>query len=145
MKTKREVLKTFITEGSCGDIKCIECPYHNVRCKFPKSVKDSLAKIGAMTILRMFPEKREFDPNKVLTCITADKAKIGMRGYFADSLDFLRKKFKEGKHISRLIEILDETNPYRFKNSDYTKYILFYPIEDVEVILNCEVVVKEED
>jgi hypothetical protein len=132
MKTKREVLKTFITEGSCGDIKCIECPYLNVRCKFPSTIQDSLARIGAMTILRMFPEKREFDPDKILTCVTADKAKVGMKGYFGDNIASLRTKLEKGGQISELIEILDEKNWCRFRYSKGIVYALFYPINEEE-------------
>jgi hypothetical protein len=132
MKTKREVLKTFITEGSCGDIKCIECPYHNVRCEFPRSIKDSLARIGAMTILRMFPEKREFDPDKILTCVIADKAKVGMEGYFGDSLASLRNQFERRVQTTELVEVLDEKCMCRFRHSDGLIYSLFYPIGDVE-------------
>lgn len=123
-KSKREVLESVVKIGSCKDIKCEECPYDSIRCH------DRFFKIGAMALLRMFPEKREFDPNKVLTCVTADKAKIGMRGYFADSLDYLKSQFAVN-NIHTLYEIQKEDRCRRFTDEG-EHWALFYPIDEVE-------------
>ena len=97
-----------------------------------KDVLCTLVRIGAKAILRMFPEKREFDKSKVLTCVTADQAKVGMKGYFGDSLAFLKTEFENRKQISELVEILDEKCMCRFRQSDGLIYSLFYPIEEVK-------------
>lgn len=112
MKTKREVLESVVKIGTCKDIKCEECPYDSIRCH------DRFFKIGAMALLRMFPEKREFDINNVLTCVTVDKAKVGMKGYFGDSLAFLRTKFENREQIFELVEILYFIQLMRWKNEN---------------------------
>lgn len=54
MKTKREVLEEIVEKGHCIDIMCSECPYN------PSSYcAIRLRKVGAMAILRMFPEKKK--------------------------------------------------------------------------------------
>lgn len=126
MKTKREVLKSIIKVGSCKYIDCTECPYNDIHCH------DVFFKIGAMAILRQNRKKREFDPDKILTCVTADKAKVGMKGYFADTLLSLRSRVENNEQISELIEILDEASMCRFKNNEHIKYFLFYPIDEIE-------------
>lgn len=59
MKTKREVLERFAEEGYCSSIDCRECAYLEL-CSSDESltIKGRLQKIGAMAILRMFPEKK---------------------------------------------------------------------------------------
>lgn len=54
MKTKREVLEEIVKKGHCIDIMCSECPYN------PSSYcAIRLRRVGAMAILRMFPEKKK--------------------------------------------------------------------------------------
>lgn len=131
MITKREVLEQFAEKGHCAGIPCSECSYAKICGVGNKTmVKIRLQKIGAMTILRMFPEKREFDPDKILTCVTADKAKVGMRGYFADNLVGLEECFEE-KDIRTLTEIKDESYGIRFREK-IDSWALFYPIDEVE-------------
>jgi hypothetical protein len=133
MKTKREVLKSFALNGSCRGIDCNQCQYDNTKvCDNCSTFTDRLIRIGAMAILRTFPEKREFDPDKILTCLTVDKAKVGMRGYFGDSLASLRDKFERREQTLELVEILNENYAYRFKTSGYFIYALFYPVDEVE-------------
>lgn len=60
MKTKRDVLKDFITNRNCNHIVCESCPYstnNNHDCKLLAG--DRLSQIGAMAVLRMFPEKKK--------------------------------------------------------------------------------------
>ena len=123
-KSKRDVLETVVKIGSCKDIECDECPYDSIRCH------DRFFKIGAMALLRMFPEKREFDTDKILTCVTADKAKVGMRGYFADNLTVLKINF-ERNFVQELLSIQSEKFSHRFHNVTNV-YALFYPIDEVE-------------
>lgn len=131
MITKREILEQFAEKGHCAGIPCSECSYAKI-CGVDNKpmLKIRLQKIGAMTILRMFPEKREFDPDKILTCVTADKAKVGMRGYFADNLVGLETRFEE-KDIRTLTEIKDESYGIRFREK-IDSWALFYPIDEVE-------------
>ena len=132
MKTKREVLEEFVTYGDCKHIKCEDCSYNinnNFDCKLQTGSK--LSQIGAMAILRQNRKKREFDPDKILTCVTADKAKVGIRGYFADNISTL-KQFFENNNVYELKRVLDEDTLYRFESSNYIAYALFYPIDEVE-------------
>lgn len=127
MKTKRAVLEYFAEHSDCEGIECKLCPYRKSgRCSLPKDLK----RIGAMALLRQNPKKREFDPSKILTCVTADKARVGMRGYFADDLVGLKTNFKNNA-IYRLLGIYEEDCTYRFE-SEHNEYALFYPIDKVE-------------
>lgn len=60
MKTKREVLKQFAETGYCTYIDCRECSYLEL-CSSDENltIKGRLQKIGAMAILKMFPEKKK--------------------------------------------------------------------------------------
>lgn len=128
MKTKREVLEAIAKSGHCDCIQCSYCPYGDHPRHCPDS--DLLKRVGAIAILKRFPEKREFDTDKILTCVTADKAKVGMKGYFGDDLVQLKINFKD-KTIRELEEVYGEHCSCRFaaKNG---KYALFYPIEEVK-------------
>ena len=128
MKTKKEILKQFAEFGHCNGIKCqTECPYY--MSKHCPNV--DLNRIGAKAILRQNRKKRGFDINKILTCVTADQAKVGMRGYFADNLTELKIQFKCGT-LSPCIEIQNEDFINRFVADDGLGYALFYPIDEVE-------------
>ena len=86
-----------------------------------------------MAILRMFPEKPEprvFDKSKILTCVTADQAKVGMKGYFADSLQTLEERFRN-KIVYTLEAIYKAKCRDRFLAEGYS-FALFYPIDEVE-------------
>lgn len=128
MKSKRELLEHIAKYGRCEYIRCTDCPYdeHPKHCLY-----DDLRKIGAMAILRQNRKKRGLTPNKVLTCVTADKAKVGMRGYFADNISTLKQFFKNN-NVCELKRVLDEDTLYRFESSNYIAYALFYPIDEVE-------------
>lgn len=60
MKTKREILKEFVTYGDCNNTKCENCSYsiiNNFECQIQAGAK--LSQIGAMAILRMFKQKKK--------------------------------------------------------------------------------------
>lgn len=132
MKTKREVLERFAEAGGCSHIRCPECEY-NGTCSVGKNLVLSLRlqKIGAMAILRQNRKKREFDPNKVLTSVTADKAKVGMKGCFADSLANMKFQFAT-KRVQILLEITGEEDCARFVDGSGNYWCLFYPIGEDE-------------
>lgn len=131
MKTKREVLEIIAKHKGCYS-SCYDCPYSNINTGIEDScITRRLMNIGAMAILRQNRKKREFDPDKILTCVTADKAKVGIRGYFADNISTL-KQFFENNNVYELKRVLDEDTLYRFESSNYIAYALFYPIEEVE-------------
>ena len=76
--------------------------------------------------------KREFDPSKVLTCITADKAKAGMRGYFADSLQMIEALYNSKIDTQELAKVMSYKWSSRFVTKMNNSYTLFYPIDEVE-------------
>lgn len=128
MKTKREVLEYFVKYGTCKHLKCSEeCPYNN-KSKSYCYLSTELKKIGARAILRQ--NRKKFDINKILTCVTADKAKVGMKGYFADYLSQLKTNFNRNA-LYKLTVIYSEDQVYRFGNK-INDYALFYPIEEME-------------
>lgn len=71
----------------------------------------------------------DFDNDKVLTCASADKAKIGTRGWFASDILSLKLKVKTEKPI-KLVQVLDEDCWSRFRNEDQFVWALFYPVEE---------------
>lgn len=134
MKTKREILLEYAKNASCGKVECSQCQYNrDETCTSNSLIRDKLIRIGAMAILRMFPKGREFDPSRVLTCVTANKAEIGMEGYFADNLVVLKERFyRKDINTKILSKIRDEIYSARFVDEACCHYNLFYPIEEVE-------------
>ena len=128
MVTKREIFEQFAKGENCINIECENCPFY--KYSYGCTVSRRLSSVGAMAILRMFPEKREFDLSKILTSVTADKAKVGMKGYFADNLAELKLNFKNNI-LYELIRVREENWVYRFE-SEHIEYALFYPIDEVE-------------
>ena len=69
----------------------------------------------------------KFDKSKTLTCVTADQAKVGMKGWFADTLEMLEEKVNY-HNPSELTDVLDERGRYRFeKEMSHNLWSLFYP------------------
>lgn len=125
MKTKREVLEEYVKSASCGVIQCDECPYR-YKCFQGEGIHNTLVKIGAMTVLR---QSRKFNTRNILTTATAYKARVGMKGCFADSLAVLREEFAQ-KNIQTLTRILSENACGRFEADNCLNWILFYPIDE---------------
>lgn len=131
MNTKREVLKYIAKTGSCPVyIDCTDCPYKR-RCYKLLAI---FRKIGARKLLEMFPEKREFDKSKILTCVTADQAKVGMCGYFGNSINEVKDNFI--RKNSFVLETINENigcYVFDYTDQDLTfSYPLFYPIDEEE-------------
>lgn len=128
MLTKRQLLEIIVKYGRCKGVNCEECPYiktcANVRLK----------RIGAMAILRKNrkskSKERVFNPDKILTCVTADKARVGMKGYFGDDLAGIKSNF-ENNILYELSKVYKENYPCRFINKR-NEYALFYPINEEE-------------
>lgn len=76
MNGKREFLKNVIEKAFCYRTTCLGCPYRYI-CYSDggKSLKEKLARIGAMAILRMFP-KKEKTTLEVGTKIRFDNGKL---------------------------------------------------------------------
>lgn len=131
MLTKEQLLKTIAKSGFCEGIECAECPYHKHSENCPV---ESLKRIGAMAILRKHRKskrkERVFNPDKVLTCVTADKAKVGMKGYFGDDLAEIKSNF-EKNNFYELSGVYKENYPCRFINKR-NEYALFYPLDEEE-------------
>ena len=101
MKTKREMLKHFAKYGNCIGIYCTDCPYFTKDrfCQRPSC----LTRIGAMAILRMFPEKKKpiidigtkirFDDGSIVKIVsTTAGPELGfdtINGYTSRSLSYL--------------------------------------------------------
>ncbi|MEE1038345.1 MAG: hypothetical protein U0K95_04185 [Eubacterium sp.] len=139
MLTKRQLLEHFLKEGNCADIYCRDCPYANGTpfCDSRGSTLEvRLTKIGAMAILhknrksKSKSKKRVFNPDKILTCVTADKARVGMKGYFGDDLAGIKNNF-ENNILYELSKVYKENYPCRFINKR-NEYALFYPIDEEE-------------
>ena len=127
MLTKKQMLEHFIKCGTCAGLRCdAVCPYNDAK----HCLNNDLRRIGAIAILRQNRNRRVFDPDKVLTCATADRAKVGMRGYFSNNLALLKDYFKK-KKIYELSEVYAENYPRRFI-AENIEYALFYPIDEVE-------------
>lgn len=131
MITKREVLETIIEYSCCFNINCNDCPFkEDTDC----NLLMSLVKLGAKEMLKTLP--REFDKTKVLTCVTADQAKLGQTGIFADTLLSLEIHCKDGSYNpKKLIKVKDISCKHRFVKEDGTVYCLFYPIDEAEECL----------
>lgn len=60
----------------------------------------------------------------------AERAKLGTKGYFANTLQALKSLIDGDSQPSKLTEILGEECTTRFMNEDGFLYELFYPIEE---------------
>ena len=68
----------------------------------------------------------KFDKSKILTVVTADQAKVGMKGWFADTLGLLEENVN-CSNPSELIGVPDERYMYRFEKERGRTWSLFYP------------------
>jgi len=69
----------------------------------------------------------EFDKSKILTVVTADQAKVGQKGWFADTLIGLKKKVANSQP-QRLIRVLpDATCSAVFLSESGLAWVLFCP------------------
>lgn len=92
MKTRREVLKTIAKQGNCEGIKCFDCPYYEGKCPDSEIIK----RIGAMAILRMFPEVEENSKTSCIYCeyyTTCYKLRYDRSVYDKGCEDFERDEF----------------------------------------------------
>ncbi len=69
----------------------------------------------------------EFDKNKILTVVTADQAKVGQKGWFADDLKRLRNKVEQDEPMGQVACISPDYNKYRFELICGDIFSLFYP------------------
>ncbi len=75
----------------------------------------------------------EFDKSKVYTTVNADELKIGSKGYFANTLNLLKKRVSEEQteYFSSLRKILSDHESARFLPSCYNyPYFLFYLVKE---------------
>ena len=72
----------------------------------------------------------KFSMNNVYSSLYADEVKVESQGYFADSIEELRKKVAEGGALLTLTEIYGEHAATRFAISPVSSYFLFYKVKD---------------
>lgn len=78
--------------------------------------------------------KKDFDYSRILDYYDADKkVKVGMIGYFADTIQDLKHKVEKELPL-RLIEIRGKEHLTRFRNENSFAYELFYPIGDIPMV-----------
>lgn len=77
----------------------------------------------------------KFNVDKVYTSLNADKVKIGSKGYYADTLNCLKDKVKNGYNgsIGTIDEIKDDLYKSRFNIKGGNAYCLFYLLDDPRV------------
>lgn len=77
----------------------------------------------------------KFNVDKVYTSLNADKVKIGSKGYYADTLNCLKDKVKNGYNgsIGTIDEIKDDLYKNRFNIKGGNAYCLFYLLDDPRV------------
>lgn len=73
----------------------------------------------------------EFDKTKIYTAVNADEVKVGSKGYFADSLAYLRRQIEENRTVEQVKEIIADSNPCRFvsENRGEEVFQLFYLVK----------------
>lgn len=76
----------------------------------------------------------DFDKSKVYTVMTADKVKIGSKGYYADCPKDLEERVNsdDKAYYNTLVEITPTSEVYRFKlgAAFLSEYALFYLVEE---------------
>ena len=72
----------------------------------------------------------EFDKNKILTVVTADQAKVGQKGWFADDLKWLRSQVEHNEPTGEISGINPDYNKYRFRPICGDICALFYPVPE---------------
>ena len=70
-----------------------------------------------------------FDKNKILTAVTADQAKIGTLGLFADCLYLLEKQVNSNEKLAKLKGIKSYSN-YPFIGEDNLEWMYYYPMQE---------------
>lgn len=75
----------------------------------------------------------EFNLNRIFNYDTANKVRVGMKGFFADTVSDLITKIEKGNPLE-LVEILPKECLTRYRNENGFVYELFYPIEEVEIM-----------
>jgi hypothetical protein len=68
----------------------------------------------------------EIDRTKILTAVTADQAKVGQKGWFADSISGIRATASRCEP-KKLIQINTEDSLHRFMEDANYSWSLFYP------------------
>ncbi len=70
--------------------------------------------------------KMEFDKSKILTAVTADQAKVGQMGWFADDIETIELRLKQ-KEKRMLVAVEPKDCAFRFTANKSESFALFYP------------------
>lgn len=125
--TKREILKQYAQGKGCTGIHCRDCPCYKKTegCLIESS---RLMRIGAMAILKMFPETN-FNKSRIYTALNADELKIGSKVIVADDMSALKKSVLEHR-LPRIIEKVESEDwEHRFLCDDVFHYAFAYLVE----------------
>lgn len=130
--SKRKVLKLLATKACCYGIECSICPYSNESVDGQCTVKVEALKLGANELLKTLDD---FDKSRILTCVTVEQARAGMRGFFGNTVNEVKKNFYE-HNAFELARIDDEIGYHVFEYDDDVTYTfpLFYPEDSEEDI-----------
>lgn len=72
----------------------------------------------------------EFDKSKVYTALNADEVKVGSKGYFSDSLFYLKEKVSANMPTNTISQIYSESSDRRFGGDQIFLNSLFYLVEE---------------
>ena len=72
----------------------------------------------------------KFVKTRVYTAFNADEVKVGSKGYFADTINELKRKVDEGDEPLTLVKICGEEAATRFTTLSASVYLLFYLVEE---------------
>ena len=67
----------------------------------------------------------DFDKNKILTSVTADQAKVGQKGWFADTIDDMMDMVSD--EPTTILSDIDVDSVYPFSKKGSSRWLLFYP------------------
>lgn len=118
MKTKREVLETFVEHSMCFNIDCHDCPFKEDKIC---DLSPSLIKLGAKEMLKTLP--RELDKTKILESKPKIEQKIAVTYKNESSLNNLNRWFSEGWTVAHI------TN-HETQGNDRIEYILQREVEE---------------
>lgn len=109
------------------------CPYstEEENCKF--EIYAGQPSFDKCSTCDRVKTESKFDLKRVFNYDAVNKVKVGMKGFFADTVSDLRAKIEKEFPLG-LVEILPKECLTRYRNENGFVYELFYPIGGVEIM-----------